>query len=229
MQLLTEGTLLALHRRRGRSAARLLGAGRCCGRSGRRSSQADAIDLHPDLRVLLFTLGVSLATGVALRSRAGDSGVAPRSRRRAEGEERARRPDRTASSACATCWSSAQVALSLVALVGAGLFLRSLQNAQRISPGFDADHLAVALVRSRRAGLHRGARPAVPAAPCSSVPAAIPGVQARVARQHRAAVQRRLRAHRVSRRAGHVGSPRRPLVQISVVAPRRTSRRSASR
>jgi predicted permease len=36
-----------------------------------------------------------------------------------------------------------QIALSLVALIGAGLFLRSLQNAQKISPGFDADHLAV--------------------------------------------------------------------------------------
>jgi predicted permease len=38
---------------------------------------------------------------------------------------------------------AAQIALSLVALIGAGLFLRSLQNAQRINPGFDADHLAV--------------------------------------------------------------------------------------
>src|SRR5206468_1462459 len=38
---------------------------------------------------------------------------------------------------------AAQIALSLVALIGAGLFLRSLQNAQRISPGFDAPHLAV--------------------------------------------------------------------------------------
>jgi predicted permease len=34
-----------------------------------------------------------------------------------------------------------QVALSLIALVGAGLFLRSLQNAQRINPGFEMKNL----------------------------------------------------------------------------------------
>jgi predicted permease len=37
----------------------------------------------------------------------------------------------------------AQVALSLVALVGAGLFVRSLQNAGEINLGFDAPHLAI--------------------------------------------------------------------------------------
>ena len=103
---------------------------------------ADAIDLHPDLRVLLFTLAVSIATGVVF-------GLAP--------AIQASRPDlvvelkekTSAPTGTSRLFStrnvlvSAQVALSLVALVGAGLFLRSLQHAQTISPGFDSQHLAV--------------------------------------------------------------------------------------
>jgi predicted permease len=38
---------------------------------------------------------------------------------------------------------ASQVALSLVALVAAGLFVRSLQTAQQIQPGFDVDRLAI--------------------------------------------------------------------------------------
>jgi predicted permease len=36
-----------------------------------------------------------------------------------------------------------QVALSLVALIGAGLFVRSLQNAENINPGFETQHMLV--------------------------------------------------------------------------------------
>src|SRR5919109_1754542 len=103
--------------------------------------QADAIDLHPDGRVLLFTLAISLATGVLF-------GLAP--------AVQSSRPDlvielkdKTSAPTGSTRLLSlrnmlvaSQIALSLVALIGAGLFLRSLQNAQRIDPGFDVDHLA---------------------------------------------------------------------------------------
>ncbi len=103
--------------------------------------QADAIDLHPDLRVLLFTLVVALGTGVVF-------GLAP--------AVQASRPDlvvelkekTSAPTGSNRLFSlrnvlvAAQLALSLIALVGAGLFLRSLQHAQQINPGFDAEHLA---------------------------------------------------------------------------------------
>ena len=103
--------------------------------------QPDAVDLHPDTRVLLFTLAVSLVTGILF-------GLAP--------AIQASRPDlvvelkekSSAPTGSGYVFSTrnllvaAQVALSLVALIGAGLFLRSLQNAQRINPGFDAEHLA---------------------------------------------------------------------------------------
>ena len=36
-----------------------------------------------------------------------------------------------------------EIALALVALVGAGLFVRSMQNAQRVDPGFESRNLFV--------------------------------------------------------------------------------------
>src|SRR5207249_5887786 len=104
--------------------------------------QTDAIDLHPDTRVLLFTVAVSILTGALF-------GLAPavqssRPDLLVELKEKTSAP--TGSShlfGLRNLLVVAQNALSLVALIGAGLFLRSLQNAQRISPGFDADHLAV--------------------------------------------------------------------------------------
>jgi predicted permease len=140
MQLLTEGTLLAV-------LGGIAGLVLAYWAQGLLWSfrppflQADAIDLHPDFRVLLFTIGISLATGMLF-------GLAP--------AIQASRPDlvvelkdRTSAPTGSNRFFSlrnvlvsAQVALSLVALIGAGLFLRSMQNAQRTNPGFDAAHLA---------------------------------------------------------------------------------------
>jgi predicted permease len=140
MQLLTEGTLLALI---GGIAGLLLAywAQGLLWSFRPPFLQADAIDLHPDFRVLAFTIGVSLVTGILF-------GLAP--------AIQSSRPDlvvelkdRTSSPAGSNrvfslrnMLVSAQVALSLVALIGAGLFLRSMQNAQKTNPGFDATHLA---------------------------------------------------------------------------------------
>ncbi|HYL91809.1 MAG TPA: ABC transporter permease, partial [Alphaproteobacteria bacterium] len=100
------------------------------------------LDLSLDGRVLLFTLGVTLATGLIF-------GLIP--------ALQASRPDlvselkeRTGDGAVTT-WRRllrhgfvvGQVALSLIPLVGAGLFLLSLRNAQSIDPGFDTHNLAI--------------------------------------------------------------------------------------
>src|SRR5215472_14314349 len=95
-----------------------------------------------DHRVLFFNLGIALATGVIF-------GLAP--------ALRSSRPDlvselkeRTGAEAAASrrfglgnLFVMAQVALSVVALIGAGVFLVSLRNAQQTDPGFDPHNLGM--------------------------------------------------------------------------------------
>ncbi len=103
-----------------------------------------------DGAVLLFTLLMSLATGFIFGtvpalsvSRAGVFGVlheahvAGRSARRVT---------------IANALLVGQVALSFLLLVTAALFLRSIQRAYEIDPGFKADHLAVFITNPGQAG-----------------------------------------------------------------------------
>jgi predicted permease len=103
-----------------------------------------AYDFSLDKSVLAFTLLLSVVTGIVF-------GIAP--------ALQASNPDLVASLKDETplmsgqgSWLArrlslrsllvvAQVALSLVLLIGAGLFLRSLRQAQRIDLGFDPDHV----------------------------------------------------------------------------------------
>lgn len=104
-----------------------------------------ALHLELDPRVLLFTLLVALATGLAF-------GLAP--------ALQMSRPDLTTLLRAASGGSSslgekrgrigirgalvlAQIGLSIVALTGAGLFLRSLRQARSIDPGFEAGKLVL--------------------------------------------------------------------------------------
>jgi predicted permease len=99
-----------------------------------------------DPRILAFTALVALATGVL-------AGIAPAwqasrtdiaSALRSSGRDLGATRGRLRSVLLAT-----QVALTLVLLVGAGLFVRSLRHAQTLDYGLDLDHLLLADVQQR--------------------------------------------------------------------------------
>jgi predicted permease len=96
-----------------------------------------ALDLGLDWRVLVFTLCISVATGIvfgmapALQASRLDIATALKS----DDAQRAG----TRSSRLRPAFVTAQLTLSVVLLIGAGLFIRSLQAANRIDPGFRVD------------------------------------------------------------------------------------------
>jgi predicted permease len=119
-------------------------------------SQGNAyVDLspRPDLAVLLFTVGVSLLTGIMFglapsiqAARIGKHGTLSSGARTAAG----------AGGKMARFWPkvlvSIQVMLSLVLLVTAGLFLRTLRNLEGQDFGFERTHLLLADIGEHLAG-----------------------------------------------------------------------------
>ncbi|HYK92250.1 MAG TPA: ABC transporter permease [Acidobacteriota bacterium] len=103
---------------------------------------AGALDLSLDSGVLIFTFGISLATGLlfgllpALQLSRPDLAVALKDRAGQPGQSNRLFGVRG-------LLVIAQVALSFIALIGAGLFMRSLQNARHIDPGFQTANLAM--------------------------------------------------------------------------------------
>ena len=103
------------------------------------------LDFSLDGRVLVYTLGLALAATIlfglipALQASRSDSVSSLK--------------DRTGAPTGSARWYGlrgilvmVQVALSLIALVGAGLFIHSLRNAQQINPGFEVKHEMVMFV-----------------------------------------------------------------------------------
>ena len=138
-QLLTESVLLAVLA----GAAGMLVAlwGRSALWAFRPPFLANAsIDLSFEPRVLLFTAGVSLLTGVLF-------GLAPAIRvSRTNLNDTLKAGGRTgAASASSNRIRSllvmSEIGLATVALIGAGLFVRSMQAAQRMDLGFDSAHI----------------------------------------------------------------------------------------
>jgi predicted permease len=98
-------------------------------------------DISLDRTVLWFTAGVSLLAGIAFglapALQATNPDVAPTLKDEGTGGGRPRRFNLRSSLVVV------QVAFSFVLLIGAGLFVRSLQKAQLIDPGFDTGPAAL--------------------------------------------------------------------------------------
>jgi predicted permease len=100
------------------------------------------IDLALDSRVLLFTLGIALLTGllfgVAPAVKASDPDLIETLKVGGRGGTMGWTRNRLRSLLVVS-----EIALALIALVGAGLFIRSMENAQSIDPGFESTRLFV--------------------------------------------------------------------------------------
>jgi predicted permease len=113
------------------------------------------LDLHPDATVLLFTVGVALLTGIGF-------GLAPALRATRINVAPALKENSGSLSAASHVGNRrfglgnslvvAQVALSMVVLIGAGLLLRTLEKLKSINPGFDTRNILLFSVDPALAG-----------------------------------------------------------------------------
>src|SRR4029077_20857901 len=111
------------------------------------------VDLSLNWRVLVFTITVALLTGVvfglapAWRATSLDLATSLKQSRRTTG----------AVSRLSKGLIVAQVALSLLLLVGAGLFIRTLYNLQRVNLGFNQENLLLFRLKPEQGG-YKGER-----------------------------------------------------------------------
>ena len=147
-QLLIESTLLSLI-----GAACGIGLAGIAGRFLVSLISSDAtrleFDLTPNWHVLAFTSCVAIATGIAF-------GLVPAMQATAAGPSATLKEDARTSSSRSKLLPSlviAQVALSLILLSGAGLFVRTLQNLQSLDPGFNPEGVLLVDSEGRRTPL----------------------------------------------------------------------------
>ena len=103
-------------------------------------------DLAPNWHILGFTSGVAVATSMVF-------GLVPALYTTATGPAPVLKEDARMSrshSALLSSFLSVQVALSLLLLIGAGLFVRTLQNLQAVDPGFRHDCVLLVDIEGRR-------------------------------------------------------------------------------
>ncbi len=175
-QLLTESLLLSL-------AGGILGIGfalvasRFLLRIVSGDFEAIPLDISPDLRLLAFTFGITVATAILF-------GIVPAFRatrlQLTETLKAGRGPANAgARNPLGKALVISQVALSLVLMVGAGLFLRSLVNLNKIDPGFNRENVLRLNIDTEPTGFKDG-EPALRALyqQIEQRVAALPGVKA---------------------------------------------------
>ncbi len=118
-------------------------------------SEAGALDVSLDWRVLAFTLAVSLLTGALF-------GLAPALQSSRPDLVAALKDDTSVRRFGGRRWAPTrqalvvtQVALSLTLLIGAGLFLQSLGRALAFDPGFASQNLLIASLNTRGAAMSK--------------------------------------------------------------------------
>jgi len=139
------------------------------------SSTPIPLTLAPDARVLLFSLIIALVTAIAF-------GLVPALQGTRVEPIQALKSGGRSASAGGSRWSLKQslvvlqVALSLMLLVGAGLFVRTLRNYSNLDAGFDRDHLLTVRIDTHLAGYSKPQRAALYRELIARVEA-IPGVR----------------------------------------------------
>ena len=122
--------------------------------SGEAASSAVQLDLHPDVSVLLFTFGVTVLTAILfglipsfLLTRLD---LAPALKSTSLGVRSDSRPRRLPAGKMLVI---AQVAISLILLVAAGMFVRSLAKLSEVNLGYARENLLLFRVDAAAAGL----------------------------------------------------------------------------
>jgi len=136
-----------------------------------------ALDATPNLPVLLFTLAVSLITGLLFglapaltAARTGAATTLSSNARTAQGS------GGKSSRVWPKTLVTAQIMLSLLLLVGAGLFLRTLRNLQNQDYGFERTNLLLASFNAQLAGYKPSQTPALHQTLLEHI-SALPGVR----------------------------------------------------
>jgi predicted permease len=174
------------------------------------------VAVHTDLRLLVFVAGVSIATAIifgsvpAWRSVRAELATSLASRHATAGRR---------AQILGPGLVVAQVAVSMVLLMGAGLFLRTLANLRNVDLGFVAERLVILNVNPRAAGYGAADAPAVTQRILESL-RTVPGVTAASFAENGVMFGRDSSTN-VVRPEGYVpGADGLPRVQWDIVGPR---------